>query len=79
MKLGEIRRYVKQRGESTLADVAIHFDISKEAAKLGLEYWVNKGIVQAQAASCGSACGGCGSSTENYAWINQETKIHWFR
>jgi len=77
MKLGEIRSYIKQRGESTLADVAIHFDISKEAAKLALEYWINKGIVQTQVATCGSSCGGCGSSTENYAWVNQETKIHW--
>lgn len=58
MKLGEIRNYIKCRGDSSLIDVATHFDISKEAAKFAIEYWVKKGKVQAQDAACGSSCGG---------------------
>ena len=77
MKLGEIRSYIKKRGESSLADVATHFDISKEAAKFALEYWINKGLVQTQMAVCGSSCSGCGSSAESYRWVNHEAKINW--
>jgi len=63
MKLGEIRNYIKKRGTSSLIDVATHFDISQEAAKL--------------AVACGSSCGGCGSASENYQWVNEEHPIHW--
>ncbi len=77
MKLGEIRDYIKQRGDSTLSDVATHFDISPEAARFALDYWVKKGKVKAQAASCGSSCEGCGVSDESYLWVNKETPVHW--
>ena len=77
MKLGEIRNYIKKRGTSSLADVATHFDISQEAAKLAIEYWIKKGKVNAQGAVCGSSCGGCGSAGENYQWVNDEHPIHW--
>lgn len=78
MKLGEIRNYIKRRGESSLADVAIHFDISKEAAKLGLQYWISKGMIKTQGAACGSSCGGCGSADNSYQWVSRDIKIHWF-
>jgi predicted ArsR family transcriptional regulator len=77
MKLGDIRNYIKRRGDSTLADVAIHFDISKEAAKFAIEYWIKKGKVQAQGAACGSSCGGCGSASETYQWVKNEQPIQW--
>ena len=77
MKLGEIRNYIKQRGDSSLDDVAIHFDISKEAAKLAVEYWIKKGKVQERGAVCGSSCGGCGSASESYQWVNEEKLIRW--
>ena len=77
MKLGEIRNYIKHRGDSSLIDVAIHFDISKEAAKLAIEYWIKKGKVQALGAACGSTCGGCNSNNESYQWINNEQLIQW--
>jgi len=78
MKLGEIRDYVKMRGESNLSDVATHFDISKEAAKLALDYWVKKGKIQPQKAACGSSCSGCGAADENYQWIRTESPVHWY-
>jgi predicted ArsR family transcriptional regulator len=77
MKLGEIRNYIKQRGESTLADVATHFDISKEAAKFAIKYWIKKGKVKAQGAACGSSCGGCSSASESYRWVTHEQSIRW--
>ena len=77
MKLGEIRNYIKQRGTSSLADVATHFDISKEAAKLAVEYWIKKGKVSEQNAVCRSSCGGCGSADERYQWVDDEQPIHW--
>ncbi len=79
MKLGEIRNYIKRRGESSLVDIANHFDISKAAAKLALQYWIKKGLIKTQGASCGSSCGGCGNAGENYRWVNQDIKIHWFK
>jgi len=77
MKLGEIRNYIKRRGEASLSDVATHFDISKEAAKLALQYWIGKGKVKPQGASCGSSCGGCGSAGDSYQWVSHEIKINW--
>ncbi len=77
MKLGEIRNYIKRRGDSSLVDVATHFDISNEAAKFAIEYWIKKGKVQEQGAACGSSCGGCGSAGESYQWVNDEHAIHW--
>jgi hypothetical protein len=90
MKLGEIRNYVKQHGHSSLIDVANHFDISKEAAKLALEYWIKKGKIKPAGNSCQTTCkSGCssggsscatGQSSENYQWVadKQEIRIHWF-
>jgi predicted ArsR family transcriptional regulator len=77
MKLGEIRNYIKQRGESSLTDVATRFDISKEAAKLAIEYWVKKGKIEKQGAACGSSCNGCGDADENYQWVKTEKVIRW--
>ncbi len=78
MKLGEIREYMKAREQSTLSDVATHFDISKEAAGFALDYWVKKGKIQAQRISCGTGgCNGCGVADESYQWVVNEKVIHW--
>ena len=77
MKLGEIRNYIKRRGDSSLADVATHFDISKEAAKFAIEYWIKKGKVSTQGAACGTSCHGCGSASESYQWVSNEQPILW--
>lgn len=79
MKLGQIRNYIKRRGESSLADVATHFDISKKATNLALQFWINKDLVKTQSSTCGSTCSDCGSSDESYFWINNEIKIHWIK
>jgi len=77
MKLGEIRNYIKRRGDSSLADVAIHFDISQEAAKFAIEYWIKKGKVQTQGIACGKSCGGCSNVTESYQWVTNEHPVQW--
>lgn len=81
MKLGEIRNYLQQRGNAPLADVATHFDISKEAAELALAYWVRKGRVRNYNGGCGSSCGtSCSysSADEHYQWLGTESKIRWY-
>lgn len=77
MKLGEIRRYIKQRGKTKPTEVATHFDISKEAAIFALDFWVKKGKIIIKGASCGSSCNGCGTSDETYQWVKKEQRIHW--
>lgn len=78
MILGDIRDYLKQRNMVTLQDIAAHFDVSEEAARLAVDYWVKKGKVRAIAAACGTSCGSsCGSAGGQYQWIGQ-TPIRWF-
>ncbi len=79
MMLGEIRDYLRQRETISLSDITNRFDISAEAAKLALEYWVDKGKVSKIGAACGSSCGGCGSAEDNYQWLDREQVIKLFR
>ncbi len=71
MILSDIRRYMAQHGQATLADVALHFDIVPDAARGILEVLVNKGMLEHRmlSASCGSSCSQCDpASTEIYLW-----------
>ncbi len=71
MILSDIRRYLQQRGQSTLADLCSHFDADPDAMRGMLQVWVRKGRVLKQAvnASCGSSCTKCDpSATEIYVW-----------
>lgn len=68
MLLADIRQYLKKRGTASLDEVAIHFDIARDAAKFALDYWVKKNKVIVQGSACGSSCGGCGSGGDNYQW-----------
>ncbi|OQX06689.1 MAG: hypothetical protein BWK73_30310 [Thiothrix lacustris] len=83
MMLGEIRDYLQQRGSASLTDVATHFDITVDTARFALNYWLRKGKVREQAASCGaSGCGGnsCGGTktATHYAWVKRDVPLHWF-
>ena len=71
MILSDIRDYLTEKGEATLNDVALHFDISPDAARGMLEVWMRKGKVSRRSisASCGSSCSQCDpAATEVYAW-----------
>ncbi len=71
MILSEVRDYLKERGQATLLDVALHFDIDPETARGMLDVWVRKGRIHQEraTASCGSSCSQCDTAaTEIYVW-----------
>jgi len=75
MILSQIRDYLKQRGQCTLSDIALHFDTDANAVRGMLEIWIKKGKVEKRSAtaSCGTSCQSCDpAATEIYIW--QETK-----
>ena len=57
MILSEIKTYLMQRGQSSLAEIASHFNTDPEAIRGMLEVWLRKGRVSRHQAS--SSCGGC--------------------
>ncbi|HEC06207.1 MAG TPA: sugar metabolism transcriptional regulator [Thiolapillus brandeum] len=73
MILSDISRYLEQRGQATLADIALHFDADTDAVRGMLEVWIRKGRVHRRmaTASCGSSCSQCEPAvTEIYVWGN---------
>ncbi len=71
MILADVRSYLKQRGEASLSDLALHFDTDPEALRGMLDVWVRKGKVvhRRNTAACGSTCNQCDvASTELYVW-----------
>ncbi len=76
MILSQIRDYLKQRGQCTLSDIALHFDTDANAVRGMLDVWIKKGKVEKRSAteSCGSSCQSCDpAATEVYTWC--ESKI----
>ncbi len=73
MILSRIRDYLKQRGQCTLSDIALHFDTDTDAVRGMLDVWIRKGKVKKRlaTASCGSSCQSCDpATTEVYFWID---------
>ena len=73
MILSDIRHYLQQRGQVSLADLALHFDADLDAMRGLLQVWMRKGMVHKRmaTASCGSSCTKCDpAATEIYAWLN---------
>ncbi len=71
MILSELKQYLRQRGQVTLADVMHHFDVDENVARDMLAVWMHKGKVQRlqAGASCGSSCSQCDPmATEIYVW-----------
>ena len=71
MILSELKTYLQQRGQATLADVVNHFDVDENVARDMLQVWIRKGKVHKlqAAASCGSSCSQCdAATTEIYVW-----------
>ena len=71
MILANIRDYLKQRGQCTLSDIALHFDTDADAVRGMLEVWIRKGKVSKRSAtdSCGTQCQSCDpAATEVYSW-----------
>lgn len=71
MILQQVRDYVEQRGQATLADIALHVDADESAVRGMLQRWIDKGKVERRtlASSCGSSCDKCApAATELYVW-----------
>ena len=76
MILSQIRDYLKQRGQCTLSDIALHFDTDADAIRGMLDVWIKKGKIEKRSAtgSCGSSCQSCDpASTEVYIWCESKT------
>ncbi len=73
MILGQLRNYVKARGEVSLTETALHFDMEPEAMRGLLDFWVNKGRMRKRMASeCGQGCAcAFGEPREIYLWNPQ--------
>lgn len=74
MILSEIKDYVKTRRQSSLSDIALHFDAEPEAVRGMLQFWVNKGRIKKHQAAlkCAGSCH-CSqkNETELYEWNAQ--------
>ena len=76
MILANIRDYLKQRGQCTLSDIALHFDTDADAVRGMLDVWIRKGKVKKSSAtdSCGTSCQSCDpAATEVYSWCENNT------
>lgn len=73
MILTDLRRYLRQRGQAGLTDIAYHLDAEPEAVKGMLDHWIRKGKVRWHAA--GAACSGCSkcdaATMEVYEWVDE--------
>ncbi len=77
MILSQVRDYLKQRGQCTLSDIALHFDTDADAVRGMLDIWVRKGKVEKRSAtaSCGTSCQSCDpAATEVYFWCDSVNK-----
>ena len=78
MILSDIRHYLEQRGQATLADIATHFDAEPDAVRGMLQLWIRKGKIRKQMAtgSCGGSCTQCDpATTEIYVWNELRSDI----
>ena len=78
MILSDIRRYLEQRGQATLADIALHFDADPNAVRGMLNVWIRKDKVYKKmaTASCGGSCSQCDpAATEIYVWTESTANV----
>jgi hypothetical protein len=72
MILSDIKRYLQERRQATLGDLAVHFDTDPRAMRGILEQWIHKGRVAKSAvrASCNRSCSKCcgDDAMEIYEW-----------
>ena len=78
MILQQVGDYLRQKGQATLADIALHVDADESAVRGMLEHWIQKGMIErrALAPSCGSSCSKCApAATELYVWRGSKTVV----
>ncbi|CAK7045816.1 FeoC-like transcriptional regulator [Saezia sanguinis] len=73
MTPSELRDYLKQHHQASLADLAIHFNSDPQAVKAAMHTWIRKGMASETSASSGCAKGCCECKPENitvYRWLS---------
>ena len=78
MILSELRDYLRERGQASLQDMALHFDTDPDALRGMLEQWIRKGKVSRRSAkaSCGDSCSQCDpASVEIYVWGSEPQSV----
>jgi putative ferrous iron transport protein C len=72
MILSDIKRYLQERKQATLNDLALHFDTDPQAMRGMLAQWIHKGKVSKSElrAGCKKGCASCGcdADIEIYRW-----------
>ena len=71
MILSDLKRYLRERGQASLRDMALHFDAEPDVVRAMLDVWVRKGRVERGPvdASCGGNCNQCdAAAAEIYRW-----------
>lgn len=74
MILSELRDYLQQRNQVTMADLVQHFQIDATALRGMLDKWIRKGYLRSipLKSGCGTNCCQCDPLlTEVYQWINK--------
>ena len=72
MILTELKRYLSERRQATLVDLAHRFDVEPEALRGMLGHWIRKGKVRQHRApgACTKGCVKCDpKALEFYEWI----------
>ncbi len=68
----EIKRYMQERKQVSLRDLALHFDADPEAIRGMLDKWIEKGRVRkCSSLACGSCASDCSAAQqeEAYEWV----------
>ena len=72
MILSDIKRYLRQHRQATLADLVARFDSDPDAMRAMLDLWVRKGRVSRTdlRSDCTKGCCSCqcGAAMELYTW-----------
>jgi DeoR/GlpR family transcriptional regulator of sugar metabolism len=71
MILTDIKRYLRERGQVALNDLAVRFDTEREAMRSMLEPWIQKGrLTRSRPGACSGGCAGCrcDAGLEIYIW-----------
>lgn len=72
MILTDLKRYLSERRQATLVDLAYRFDVEPEALRGMLEHWIRKGKVRRHLGpgGCATGCVKCDPRVlEFYEWI----------
>lgn len=71
MTMSDIKRYLQQRGQAPLGDIANHFRSEPETVLGMLEHWQRKGRIGRVSSPQCSGCNKCdGAMLEVFRWVS---------